>query len=402
MALAVRSDAGAALAADGGYIPLMTDSTGRLRVVTQGGAGGTSSVDDAAFTVATDSGTPSMGLFDDVSPDPVDEGDVGVLRMSGNRNLYAQLRDAAGNERGANVNASNQLEVSVGNNPVLGAGTNNIGDVDILSIAAGDNNIGNVDVLTLPALPAGTNNIGDVDVLSLPALPAGTNNIGDVDILSIAAGDNNIGNVDVVTLPALPAGTNNIGDVDILSIAAGDNNIGNVDIVSLPASTNTIEVVGDVAHDAAAAGNPVLISGRADTTEPTAVADADATYLLADVVGKLVTSPYATGGQAVQNTITLTSTTETDILAAAGVGIRNYVTSVSASNSSATAVLISFRDGTGSGNDVFSFYLAASGGGASHVMPFPIRGTANTAFRAALGAAVSSVYVSAQGYTSAV
>lgn len=47
-------------------------------------------------------------------------------------------------------------------------------------------------VLIDSALPAGTNNIGDVDVLSLPAgviagmatLPAGTNNIGDVDIAS--------------------------------------------------------------------------------------------------------------------------------------------------------------------------------------------------------------------------
>lgn len=58
----------------------------------------------------------------------------------------------------------------------------------------------------------------DVDVTRLPALPAGNNNIGDVDIASIAAGDNNIGNVDVVTLPALPAGTNNIGDVDVLTL----------------------------------------------------------------------------------------------------------------------------------------------------------------------------------------
>lgn len=64
------------------------------------------------------------------------------------------------------------------------------------------------------ALPAGTNNIGDVDVLSLPAIPAGNNNIGDVDIASIAAGDNNIGNVDIVTMPAITgtvtanAGTN--------------------------------------------------------------------------------------------------------------------------------------------------------------------------------------------------
>lgn len=71
------------------------------------------------------------------------------------------------------------------------------------ALPAGTNNVGDVDVLTLPALPAGTNNIGDVDVLTLPALPAGTNNIGDVDVL---------------TLPALPAGTNNIGDVDVVSV----------------------------------------------------------------------------------------------------------------------------------------------------------------------------------------
>jgi hypothetical protein len=114
---------------------------------------------------------------------------------------------------------------------------------------------------TSTVLGAGTNNIGDVDVLTLPALPAGTNNIGDVDVL---------------TLPALPAGNNNIGDVDIATIAAGDNNIGNVDIVTMPnvtlaAGTNTNEVVGDVAHDAPAAGNPLLVGGFASAAAPTAV-----------------------------------------------------------------------------------------------------------------------------------
>jgi hypothetical protein len=33
--------------------------------------------------------------------------------------------------------------------------------------------------------PAGTNNIGDVDVLTLPTLPAGNNNIGDVDVATL-------------------------------------------------------------------------------------------------------------------------------------------------------------------------------------------------------------------------
>lgn len=55
-----------------------------------------------------------------------------------------------------------------------------------IGLQAGTQNIGDVDVLTLPSLPAGTANIGDVDVLTLPSLPAGNANIGDVDIASIA------------------------------------------------------------------------------------------------------------------------------------------------------------------------------------------------------------------------
>jgi len=149
----------------------------------------------------------------------------------------------------------------------LNAGTNNIGDVDVLTIAAGDNNIGNVDIAS--ALPAGTNNIGDVDVLSLPALPAGTNNIGDVDILTIAAGDNNIGNVDIAS--AIPAGTNNIGDVDIASaLPAGTNaigklaantgvDIGDVDVTSLPALASTVDTItAKIATDAIQNGTTAL------------------------------------------------------------------------------------------------------------------------------------------------
>jgi len=42
-------------------------------------------------------------------------------------------------------------------------------------------------VSQIGAIPAGSNNIGDVDVLTLPALVAGTANIGDVDVLSVPA-----------------------------------------------------------------------------------------------------------------------------------------------------------------------------------------------------------------------
>lgn len=71
--------------------------------------------DDAPFTPATSKVSAAGLMFDDVATDSVDEGDIGIARMSANRVAYGQIRDAAGNERGANVNASNQLAVAVGN-----------------------------------------------------------------------------------------------------------------------------------------------------------------------------------------------------------------------------------------------------------------------------------------------
>jgi hypothetical protein len=68
-------------------------------------------VDDAAFTPGTSTVQMIGAEFDDSAPDSVNEGDAGAIRMSANRNLYTNIRDAAGNERGVNVDSSNQLLV---------------------------------------------------------------------------------------------------------------------------------------------------------------------------------------------------------------------------------------------------------------------------------------------------
>lgn len=57
--------------------------------------------------------------FDDVAPTAITENSFGMLRISSNRNLYNTIRDAAGNERGANVDASNRLATA----PTLIAGS---------------------------------------------------------------------------------------------------------------------------------------------------------------------------------------------------------------------------------------------------------------------------------------
>jgi hypothetical protein len=52
-------------------------------------------------------------VFDDAAPTSITENNFGFARMSANRNAYSTIRDAAGNERGVNVNASNQMSISL-------------------------------------------------------------------------------------------------------------------------------------------------------------------------------------------------------------------------------------------------------------------------------------------------
>ena len=69
-------------------------------------------------TNSTGTGIQAVGnlaQFDDTSPTSITENQFGNLRMSANRNLYNTIRDAAGNERGANVTSSNELLVNVNN-----------------------------------------------------------------------------------------------------------------------------------------------------------------------------------------------------------------------------------------------------------------------------------------------
>ena len=89
----------------------MDDTNDAVRVNIVAGSAAPSKTDDSAFTIATDTVSPLGALFDETSPDLVDEGDVGLVRMSQNRVLYNTIRDALGAERGAQVTLMNQLGV---------------------------------------------------------------------------------------------------------------------------------------------------------------------------------------------------------------------------------------------------------------------------------------------------
>lgn len=56
-------------------------------------------------------GVGILASFDDTSPTAITENSFGAIRMSVRREVYSQIRDAAGNERGANVTAGGALQV---------------------------------------------------------------------------------------------------------------------------------------------------------------------------------------------------------------------------------------------------------------------------------------------------
>lgn len=118
-------------------------------------------------------------------------------------------------------------------------------------------------IFTDVALPAGTNNIGDVDVLSLPALPAGANNIGDVDIASLPnEGQQTMANSISVAVAsdqsAIPVGGN------VAHNAADSGNPSKIGYKAIAHGTNPTAVAAASRTDGYAnrAGIPFVIGGH--------------------------------------------------------------------------------------------------------------------------------------------
>ena len=160
------------------------------------------------------------------------------------------------------------------------------------------------------------------------------------------------------------------------------------------------------AHDSAIAGVPWRGAGRALTANYTAVATGDTADWVSTLVGAQIHKPYsipegdwsyaaATAG--ISNT-----TTAVTIAAAAGAGLRNYITSIQLmSEALGAATEFAIRDGA-AGTVIWRTKIATGGvtAGESISLPSPLKSTANTLLEiVTLTASVTgAVYFNAQGY----
>jgi hypothetical protein len=202
--------------------------------------------------------------------------------------------------------------------------------------------------------------------------------------------------IDVLTMPT----------VTVTGTVAATQS-GTWNIATLTSITNTVNTGGDVANDAVDSGNPVKVGYQARTSsDPTAVANADRVNGYADALGKQVIQPYAPSSLSWQYAAPaggILNSVEVTAKAAAGAGIRNYISAlqvINSNNTTGTEVVI--KDGP-SGTVIHRGWAQANGGGYALSFARPLQGTANTAIVIAevTNTATQGVLVNLQGFTAA-
>jgi hypothetical protein len=154
---------------------------------------------------------------------------------------------------------------------------------------------------------------------------------------------------------------------------------------------------GIAAHDSGISGQPVRIGARALTSSYTAVSTGDTADLITTLVGALIVRANSIPENSINASITLTDNSNTQLFAAAGSGIRNYVTSMQLQNTHATvATTLILKD---SSTSKFTINLPANMSAPVCInFTDPILMSANTVTNVACGTTGSNVLVNAQGY----
>lgn len=158
---------------------------------------------------------------------------------------------------------------------------------------------------------------------------------------------------------------------------------------------------GTVAHDAVDADNPLKIGGQAAATLSTAtlVSAGDRANAMMDLDGVLITRRNPLGDGISGTGIATASTSAVSCIAAAGSGVKTYLTDIILSNSDTTPTntFVDILDGV---TVKIAKVPVPAGGGCVIRLESPIGGTANTAWQFQSSASVTSLSVSMSGFKS--
>lgn len=398
-------DATTRIAAGGGV------EAGALRVTVASDSTGVLSVDDNGASLTVDN-AHLTSLGGAISGTEVQVDVVGALPAG--TNAIGKLAANSGVDIG-------DVDVT---SVVPGTGASNLGKAEDAAHTTGDVGVMGLAVRTdTPANRSGTD--GDYEPLQMSAgrlwtsatidtaLPAGTNaigklaansgvDIGDVDVASVVPGTG------ATNLGKAEDAAHTSGDVGVMALSVRQDTaaaLSGTDADYQPLITDASGrlhvtasggVGGTVAHDSADSGNPVKVGGKARTTNPTAVADADRVDATFDDIGRQVVVLNQVRDLVVhQHTQIASSSSETTIVTAGAAGVFHDLTHLIVTNQTATAVNVTIKDAT-AGTTRMIIALAANGGA---VIPFSVpvpQASAANNWTATLSSASVTVNIFAQ------
>jgi hypothetical protein len=149
---------------------------------------------------------------------------------------------------------------------------------------------------------------------------------------------------------------------------------------------------------AAPSATAIYVAGDALNAEPTALTNATTSPFYTDLVGKMVTSPYANRELMWRGGGTSTTTSPITIKAAAGSGVKNYLTDISCTrnDTATTAITVTLND-----SSAMQFDLPDNGGGGgfTHTFNVPLATAANASLTATASAGVTTLKCWGTGFT---
>ena len=312
-------------------------------------------VDDAAFTLGTDSGVMMMGFAGTQS---VNANDAAALACDTDGALHIS-------------DGGNTITVDGTVTADLGATDNAVLDQIEVNTSYGDNTGGGTEAGALRVTLA-------------------NNSTG---VLSV---DDNGGSltVDNAGLTELAAAINaNELDVNLASSGA---------TVTVDLGANN-DIQGDVANDAADSGNPVKIGAHATNSieAETQVVNNDRVDIKADLNGVILTRPHTTLEEGLSERYICSTSASTALsnFDAGGGGIHNYITTISIANGTGTQAIVDISDASASAAGIMWTLVCPSSGGNNVTFDPPLKQpTANTAIHVKADVSVDAIYVSLNGF----
>lgn len=340
-------------------------------------------------------------------------GNTGVMALAVRSATVADL--SAGNTDGdyepLQVSAAGRLWVSATVDAALPAGANAIG-----KLAANSGvDIGDVDVTSV----AGTVTVGgvaahDAAVSGNPVLTAGrasaavpTDVSADGDATDIWTLRSGAVAVQETYGGVLGLAGNGAAGTGVQRVTVANDSTGILAGVTTVTTVTTLSTVtgGGVAHDGADSGNPIKVGFKAETSPKgiTLVADGDRTDAYADSDGMLMVKHWTSGADRISERVSNTDGSSTAFSTfGATASSYNNICDITIHNAHATTNgYVDLRDGS-AGSVIWTFPAPATGGVTHHFDPPLKQPTANTALAFDVSAAITTIYISVNGFQSKV